>query len=80
VFSFALTGQSRTQFLLIIPLSSYMQCSRFIEDRVGIRQIGRYASESLSARFALLMIAHQWRDSAGMPEDLKALVDEALPR
>jgi hypothetical protein len=50
VFSFALTGHARSGFLLIIPLSSYMLCSRFVEDHVGIRHIGRYIRESLSPR------------------------------
>ena len=50
MFSFALTGTSRSGFLLIVPLSTYMLCSRFVEDHVGIRQLGRYIDEHLGPR------------------------------
>ncbi|MFK0157170.1 hypothetical protein ACIQVL_09040 [Streptomyces sp. NPDC090499] len=50
VFSFALTGTSRSGFLLIVPVSTYMLCSRFVEDHVGIGQLGRYIREHLSPR------------------------------
>ncbi|MCX4497447.1 hypothetical protein OOK58_39845 [Streptomyces sp. NBC_01728] len=50
VFSFALTGTSRSGFLLIVPVSTYMLCSRFVEDHVGIGQLGRYIREYLSPR------------------------------
>lgn len=50
VFSFSLTGASRSGFLLIVPVSTYMLCSRFVEDHVGIGQLGRYIREHLSAR------------------------------
>ncbi|MGJ5753714.1 hypothetical protein FB563_1852 [Streptomyces puniciscabiei] len=50
VFSFALTGTSRSGFLLIIPVSTYMLCSRFVEDHVGIGQLGRYIGEHLGPR------------------------------
>ncbi|MER6065171.1 hypothetical protein [Streptomyces sp. NPDC001792] len=50
VFSFGLTGASRSGFLLIVPVSTYMLCSRFVEDHVGIGQLGRYIREHLSPR------------------------------
>ncbi|GAA3841975.1 hypothetical protein [Streptomyces chiangmaiensis] len=50
VFSFALTGTSRSGFLLIVPVSTYLLCSRFVEDHVGIGQLGRYIREHLSPR------------------------------
>jgi len=50
VFSFALTGASRSGFLLIVPISTYLLCSRFVEDHVGIGQLGRYIREHLSPR------------------------------
>lgn len=50
IFSFAFTGAGHIGFLLIIPISTYMLCARYIEQQYGIQRIARYIKDELDGR------------------------------
>ena len=50
VFSFAFTGTGHSGFLLIIPISTYMLCARYVEQQYGIRRAATYIKDELSDR------------------------------
>ncbi len=50
VFSFSLTSGSRTGFLLIIPVISYMLASRFMQNSHSIHELGTYIMTELNPR------------------------------
>lgn len=50
IFSFAIAGSGRSGFLLIIPISSYMLCARYVEQQLGIQRAATYIRTELSRR------------------------------
>jgi hypothetical protein len=50
IISFALAGSGHTEFLLIIPISTYMLCARYVEQQYGIQRVARYIKDELSPR------------------------------
>lgn len=50
LFSFSLTNHSRTGFLLIVPLVSYVLSARYLKSYWAFLQIGKYIREDLSKR------------------------------
>jgi hypothetical protein len=47
IFSFALSRSGRSGFLLIIPVSTFMLCARYVDQIYGIQNAGRYIREVL---------------------------------
>jgi hypothetical protein len=52
MFSFALTGQGRSYFLLIIPISTYILTGRYVIQHYGIVYAGEYIREVLATTVA----------------------------
>jgi hypothetical protein len=50
IFSFALSGKGRAEFLLIIPISTSMLCSEFVDQINGINKAAIYINDELSQR------------------------------
>lgn len=50
IFSFALSGSGRSGFLLIVPISSYMLCARYVEQQLGIQRAATYIRTELSQK------------------------------
>lgn len=50
IFSFALSGSGRSGLLLIIPVSSYMLCARYVEQQLGIQRAATYINTELSQK------------------------------
>lgn len=50
IFSFALSGSGRSGFLLIVPISSYMLCARYVEQQLGIQRAATYIKTELSQK------------------------------
>jgi multisubunit Na+/H+ antiporter MnhC subunit len=50
LFSFALTGHSRTGFLLIVPIVSYVLSGRYLRNDASFILIGKYIRNDLSRR------------------------------
>ncbi|MEV6971334.1 hypothetical protein AB0M47_40180 [Hamadaea sp. NPDC051192] len=48
VFSFALTGGGRSAFLLILPITSYLYCARYVMLHHGTQNIAEYIRDVLS--------------------------------
>ena len=52
MFSFALTGQGRSYFLLIIPISTYILTGRYVIQHYGIVYAGEYIRDVLATTVA----------------------------
>jgi hypothetical protein len=52
IFSFALSGQTHSSFLLIVPISTYVLCARYVEQQHGIQRVASYIKNELSNRVA----------------------------
>lgn len=52
IFSFALAGQPRARFLLIVPISTYMICARYVDQQIGIQRAATYIRTELSSRIS----------------------------
>jgi hypothetical protein len=63
VFSFALSGSGRVAFLLILPISTYLFCARYVMEDNAIRIIGRYLQEELGNRVPGGLRWEQWRQA-----------------
>lgn len=50
IFSFALSGTGHFGFLLIIPISTYMLCARYVEQQYGTQRAAIYIKDTLSSR------------------------------
>jgi hypothetical protein len=50
IFSFTLSGKAHAGFLLIIPVSAYMLCARYVEQQFGIQRAASYIKNELSDR------------------------------
>jgi hypothetical protein len=50
IFSFALSRIGRSGFLLIIPVSTFMLCARYVDQMYGIQNAGRYIRQVLDSR------------------------------
>jgi hypothetical protein len=60
LFSFALTSKSRTGFLLIVPLVSYVLSARYLRRDKTLIQIGRYIEYKLSDRVSGGLKWEEW--------------------
>jgi hypothetical protein len=49
IFSFALSRNGGSGFLLIIPVSTFMLCARYVDQMYGIQNAGRYIREVLDS-------------------------------
>lgn len=49
LFSFALSRSGRSGFLLIIPVTTFMLCARYVDQIYGIQNAGRYIREVLDS-------------------------------
>jgi hypothetical protein len=52
IFSFALAGEPRARFLLIVPISTYMICARYVDQQIGIQRAATYIRTELSPRIS----------------------------
>ena len=50
LYSFALASSHRTGFLLLIPISTYMLCARYVDQQYGCQRAALYIKDELSAR------------------------------
>lgn len=50
IFSFALSRSGRSAFLLIIPVSTFMLCARYVDQVYGVRNAGQYIRSVLDSR------------------------------
>ena len=48
IFSFALSGKGRSEFLLIIPICSFTLCVGYVYQEYGMNNVGRYIEHELS--------------------------------
>lgn len=63
VFSFALSGRSRAAFLLIVPISTYMICARYVDQQLGIQRAATYIRTELSPRVSGGLGWEEWQIS-----------------
>jgi hypothetical protein len=52
IFSFAISGAGHSGFLLIIPISTYMLCARYVEQQYGTQRAAIYIKDELSNRIS----------------------------
>lgn len=50
IFSFALSVKGRSEFLLMIPISSFMLCAEYVDQENGMNNSARYIKEELGRR------------------------------
>lgn len=50
VFSFSLASSKHSGFLLIIPVSTYMLCARYVDHQYGAQRAALYIKDELSSR------------------------------
>lgn len=50
IISFALAGSGHVGFLLIIPISTYMLCARYVEQQYGTQRAALYIKDELATR------------------------------
>jgi hypothetical protein len=61
VFSFSLPGNSRTGFLLILPVITYVLGSHYTSSYIGMQNIAIYIMEELSPRVPNGLNWEEWR-------------------
>ncbi|HCT80374.1 MAG TPA: hypothetical protein DGG94_07995 [Micromonosporaceae bacterium] len=62
VFGFALSATDRTAFVLILPITTYLFCARYVMEDNAIRTIGLYLRDDIGDRLPGLRW-EQWRQS-----------------
>src|ERR1700730_15638126 len=67
VFSFALTGHSRTGFLLIIPVVAYALGGRLLDSERAVREMGIYIMNELSPRIPGGLKWEEWHRERPLP-------------
>lgn len=50
IFSFALSVRSHIGFLIIVPISTYMLCARYVDQQIGSQRAAMYIKDELSGR------------------------------
>jgi hypothetical protein len=50
IFSFVIGHKGHVGFLLIVPISTYMLCARYVEQQYGIQRAATYIKNELSNR------------------------------
>ena len=73
LFSFALTNSSRTGFLLIVPIVSYVLSGRYLRNDASFILIGKYIRTDLSQRVPDGLHWEEWYKKVLFPKQVKAL-------
>lgn len=76
VFAFGLSKPAPLGILMIVPLSSYLLCGRYVGQRTAMRWIARYINEQLSPRVPGGLGWSRWSAENRRPE---RLLDWYLP-
>jgi hypothetical protein len=76
IFAFGLSKPVPLGILMIVPLSSYLLCGRYIGQRTAIRWVSRYITEELSPRIPDGLGWPKWSAENRRPE---RLLDWYLP-
>lgn len=75
IFSFALSGSSRTGFLLIVPITSYALAGRYVSQYIGIQDLGIYIRDVLSPRLGGGLEWENWHSERSSRAGMLSLVN-----